>query len=46
MHDYALADIYASAIHALFSADPDDTGAQIDLIGAPRLMVSAEPSAH
>jgi hypothetical protein len=27
------------------SADPGDTGPQIDLVGALRLMVSAEPSA-
>jgi hypothetical protein len=41
----SLAGIYASAIHALFSADPDDASAQIDLIRAPWLMIGEEPSA-
>jgi hypothetical protein len=30
---------------SLFSADPDDVSAQIDLIGAPWLVTGEEPSA-
>jgi hypothetical protein len=45
MHGYALAGIYAAVIHALFSADPDDISAQIDLIGVLGPMIGGKPSA-
>jgi hypothetical protein len=31
--------------NVLYSADPDDVSAQIDLIGVPWLMIGEEPSA-